>query len=149
MKAAGEDIFRYKRCFGAFAAAVVVICTARYGLTGVALSASFLWAVSILVFDVFGNGLTKEIMSEPQAEQEGAADIQAAEPDHILPVKVQLVHVHTPDAGRKVCRSHDEIAAMDPSGDLRRDVDALLPGADEGTKAAAAYDLMNAGVKHR
>ena len=149
MKAAGEDISRYKRCFGAFAAAAVVICTARYGLTGFALSASFLWAVSILIFDVFGNGLAKDIMSELQAEPEGAADSQAAEPDHIMPEKVHLVHVHATESRQKGCRSHDEIAAMDPSGELRRDVDALLPGADEGTKAAAAYDLMNDGVKHR
>ena len=148
MKTAEEDISRYKRCFGAFAVIVVVISMVRYGLTGFVLSASFLWAVSILVFDVFGNGLARDIMSElPEVEVE--AEGKAAQISQDGVEKTHLVHVSAPESRRRTSLSHDEIAAMDSSGELRRDIDALLPGADEGTKAAAAYDLMNAGVKHR
>ena len=42
---------------------------------------------------------------------------------------------------------YDEVAGQDTTGQLQRDVDALFPDADAGTKANMGYDLMNSGTK--
>ena len=147
MKLMQTDISVPKCCFGVLSVVPVGLCTTYYGMRGFALSASFLWMVSILCFDVFGNGLAKKITVEAStAKSKETATAQPVRPMEPAVNMVHYVHVPQTNSGQNRGSAYDEIAAMDPSGELRRDVDALLPGEDEGTKAVAAYDLMNDGM---
>ena len=76
----------------------------------------------------------------PEAQERLRANIDRAETEY----RKELEAARQRREDRSL---YDAVTAQDASGKLRRDVDRMLPDADDGTKANAAYDLLNDGTK--
>ena len=111
-------------------ALVIVLAGFFFGLKG------FLCAAAIVIVFV----IVSELDDSPEERQQLR--------EHILRTGEEDRRFMQAARQREAQRSlYDDVTAQDPTGKLRRDVDHLLPDADEDTKANAAYDLMNDGTK--